>query len=71
MGSSFVRSWRCKTYLPYNPDQQLLLPAALQKWLPDDQLAYSSPTWWTNWICRRSRPATRGKGVAGRPSIPG
>ena len=29
-----------KTYLPYEPDQQLLLPAALQKWLPDDHLAY-------------------------------
>ena len=29
-----------KTYLLYEPDQQLLLPAALQKWLPDDHLAY-------------------------------
>ena len=29
-----------KTYLPYGPDQQLLLPAALQEWLPDDHLAY-------------------------------
>ena len=29
-----------KTYLPYDPDQQLLLPAALQEWLPDDHLAY-------------------------------
>ena len=29
-----------KTYLPYDPDQQLLLPAALQEWLPDDDLAY-------------------------------
>ena len=29
-----------KTYLPYEPDQQLLLPAALQDWLPDDHLAY-------------------------------
>ena len=28
-----------KTYLPYEPDQQLLLPAALQEWLPDDHLA--------------------------------
>ena len=23
-----------KPYLPYEPDQQLLLPAALQEWLP-------------------------------------
>ena len=29
-----------KTYLPYDPNQQLLLPAALQEWLPDDHLAY-------------------------------
>ena len=30
-----------KTYLPYEPDQQLLLPPpALQEWLPDDHLAY-------------------------------
>ena len=29
-----------KTYLPYDPDQQLLLPAALQEWLPDGHLAY-------------------------------
>ena len=28
-----------KTYLPYDPDQQLLLPAALQEWLPEDHLA--------------------------------
>ena len=29
-----------KTYLPYEPDQQLLLPSALQEWLPEDHLAY-------------------------------
>ena len=29
-----------KTYLPYDPEQQLLLPAALQEWLPEDHLAY-------------------------------
>ena len=29
-----------KTYLPYAPDQQLLLPHALQEWLPEDHLAY-------------------------------
>ena len=29
-----------KTYRPYDPDQQLLLPAALREWLPDDHLAY-------------------------------
>ena len=29
-----------KSYLPYDPDQQLLLPAALHEWLPEDYLAY-------------------------------
>ena len=29
-----------KTYRPYDPDQQLLLSAALREWLPDDHLAY-------------------------------
>ena len=29
-----------KSYRPYDPDQQLLLPAALREWLPDDHLAY-------------------------------
>ena len=29
-----------KTYRPYDPGQQLLLPAALQEWLPPDHLAY-------------------------------
>ena len=29
-----------KTFRPYEPDQQLLLPAALQEWLPPDHLAY-------------------------------
>ena len=29
-----------KTYRPYDPDQQLLLPAAMREWLPDGHLAY-------------------------------
>ena len=29
-----------KTFRSYDPDQQLLLPAALQEWLPPDHLAY-------------------------------
>ncbi|CAI8048130.1 hypothetical protein GBAR_LOCUS26588 [Geodia barretti] len=42
MGRSIRRAERSmsKTYLPYDPDQQLLLPAALQEWLPPDHLAY-------------------------------
>ena len=29
-----------KTLRPYDPEQQLLLAAALQEWLPPDHLAY-------------------------------
>ena len=29
-----------KTFSPYDPDQQLLPPTALQEWLPPDHLAY-------------------------------
>ena len=29
-----------KTFRPYEPGQQLLLPAALQEWLPEDHLVY-------------------------------
>ena len=29
-----------KTYRPYDPEQQLLMPAALQEWLPPGHLAY-------------------------------
>ena len=36
----YESTWLIKTYLSYEPDQQLLLPAALQEWLPDDHLAY-------------------------------
>ena len=41
-GSSIkpVEAALSKTYLLYDPDQQLLPPAALQEWLPDDHLAY-------------------------------
>ncbi len=28
-----------KTFRPYDPEQQLLLPAALREWLPEDHLA--------------------------------
>ena len=58
-----------KTYLPYEPDQQLLLPAALQEWLPDDHLAYFISD--ASWTCRRSPLATSGNGVAGRRIIHG
>ena len=50
-----------KTYLPYEPDQQLLLPAALQEWLPEDHLPQLDI----------SEVATSGNGVAGRRIIHG
>ena len=42
MGRSIRRAEQSmrKTYLPYDPGQQLLLPVALQEWLQPDHLAY-------------------------------
>ena len=47
-----------KSYRPYDPDQQLLMPAALHQWLPEDHLAYFiSEGWaWTR-SSHRTRPA--------------
>ena len=68
-----------KTYLPYDPDQQLLLPAALQEWMPDDHLAcfisdvvdQLDPRFRGGRLCRTSPQVTSRKGVAGRPIIRG
>ena len=60
-----------KTYVPYDPDQQLLLPAALQEWLPDDHLAYFISDVVDHWTCRQSPPATREKGGVARLTILG
>ena len=61
-----------KTYRPYEPDQQLLLPAALREWLPDDHLAYFiSDVVEPVGSCLRSRLATSGRVEAGRPTIHG
>ncbi len=67
-----------KTYLPYDPDQQLLLPVALREWLPEDHLAYFIsgvvnqlyPRFRGGRPCRRSRRVTRGKGGADRGAVP-
>lgn len=37
------------TFRAYKPDQSLLLPASLSKWLPEGRLAYSSVTAWMRW----------------------
>ena len=59
-----------KTYLPYEPDQQLLLPAALQEWLPDDHLAYFISDV-VDQLDMSKALATSGNGVAGRRIIHG
>ena len=55
-----------KTYLPYEPDQQLLLPRCCRSGCLTTIWLTSYPTWWTSWTCRRSPLATSGNGVAGR-----
>ncbi len=62
-----------KTYLPYDPAQQLLLPAALREWLPEDHLVYFisdvvdqlDPRFRGGRPCRTSPPATRWRAVVG------
>ena len=49
-----------KTYLPYDPDQQLLLPAALREWLPRTIWPTSSLTLWTSWTPAFARAGSLG-----------
>ena len=60
-----------KTYLPYDPDQQLLLPAALREWLPADHLACFISDVVDQLDLSSTPPATREKGGVGRPIILG
>ena len=68
-----------KTYLPYHPNQQLLLPAALQEWLPEDHLAYFisdvvdqlDPRLRGGRLWRPSRSAMNRRAGVDRPTIPG
>ena len=60
-----------KTYLPYEPDQQLLLPAALQEWLPDDHLAYFISDVVDQLDMSEVTARYGGNGVAGRRIIHG
>ena len=56
-----------KTYLPYDPDQQLLLPAAYRSGCRRSTWPTSSPTWWTSWTLGHHGPLRRGK--AGRATL--
>ena len=60
-----------KTYLPYDPDQQLLLPAALREWLPDDHLAYFISDVVDQLDLSSITARTREKGGVARPIILG
>ena len=68
-----------KTFRPYDPEQQLLLPAALQEWLPEDHLAYFisdlvdqlDPRLRGGRLSPPSPPATRARTGAALPTIPG
>ena len=60
-----------KTYLPYDPEQQLLLPAALQEWLPPGPPGLLHlRRGGTSWTSRTSPPVTSRKGGAGPPYHP-
>ena len=59
-----------KTYRPYEPGQQLLVPAALQEWLPEDHLAYFISDIVDQLDLSEIRPATSGRGEADHRTIP-
>ena len=60
-----------KTFRPYDPDQQLLLPAALGEWPRRITWPTSSPTWWTSWTFPPSPAATGARSGAVLPTTPG
>ena len=60
-----------KTFLPYDPEQQLLLPTALQEWLPEDHLAYFVPDVVEQLDLSPSLPDIRARIGAARTPIPG
>ena len=60
-----------KTFRPYDPEQQLLLPAALQEWLPEDHLDYFISDLVKHLDLSAITPATRARSVAALPTIPG
>ena len=60
-----------KTFRPYDPDQQLLLPAALQEWLPPEHLAYFISDVVDQLDAPLSSPGTRARIGAALPIIPG
>ena len=67
-----------KTFRPYDPDQQLLLPAALQEWLLSDHLAYFisdvvgqlDPRFREGGLCRPSPGGNQGEERGGPPYHP-
>ena len=68
-----------KIFRPYDPDQQLLLPPALQEWLPEDHLAYFisdvvnqlDPRLRGGRLSRPLPLAIRARSGAALPTIPG
>ena len=59
------------SYLPYEPQQQMLFPPALQEWLPEGHLAYylSATIDSLNLPAFHTRPAKGGSGD--QPVSPG
>jgi hypothetical protein len=60
-----------KTYRPYLPDQDFLLPPRLNNWLPEDHLAYFVSDVVDQWICRGLSRSTRKRSVGNRRTTRG
>ena len=60
-----------KTYRPHDPEQQLLLPAALQVWLPPEHMAYLISDAVEELDLSVIMARYKGEGRAVLPTIPG
>ena len=60
-----------KSYRPYYPDEELLLPPSLRDWLPEKHLAYFVSDVVDNSICRRWMQSTGARSGGSRRTIRG
>ena len=60
-----------KTYRPHDPEQQLLMPAALQVWLPPEHMAYLISDAVEELDLSVIMARYKGEGRAVLPTIPG
>jgi hypothetical protein len=60
-----------KSYRPYHPDQEFLLPPSLREWLPENHLVYFVSDVVDNLTCRRWMRRMATSSAGSRPTIRG